>query len=61
MKKQAYIAPECLLIALKTGGSLLNTASNEGYGVTQINPFSTRRNSFYDPSFLDVYDDFDEE
>lgn len=57
MDKHAYVAPACLLVELKAGGSLLNTASNEGYPVTPVNPFGTPRMRSYDPFFEDFGDE----
>jgi len=57
MNKHAYVAPECLLIVLGAGASLMNSASNEGYDVTPVNPFGTPRMKNYDPFFDDFGDE----
>lgn len=57
MNQHTYITPMSLLMELRTGGSLLNTASNEGYEVIEVNPFGTPRMKNYDPFFEDFGDE----
>ena len=58
LKIRKYVTPRSRMAALDIGVSLLNTASNEGYEVIETDPFSTRHMNYYDPSYLE---DFDEE
>lgn len=57
MNQHTYVTPVSLLMELRAGASLLNTASNEGYPVTPVNPFGTPRMNSYDPFFEDFGDE----